>query len=1085
VQEFREFVWGLDTRANALGVIFSLPTYAESIVQEQGQDILHRLKKDDLYYSLQDIYTVDFPMRLWGRYTETFQLGDVAEQVMGKHSLPAIGQIAERDDLGEGPRTVIDAFKRAILCYQDHGRAYTPIDLIDDFLESNIRFQAQANKIKTVTRQALDSALVDTPEKAQAVKLMAAFPHGCPVQVQKDYRLYDAVNALSKQYHGELMTHLAEGYTLLGLSRTGPATRTVDIVITRFWRSYEEDELHQESAVRAFISRLLPLFFQRRRGAAATGWGDLDFSASAQGGYVALVEGSFNPRYPRRFLALQVAYEERQLQPLVQGADLQFDFLFDLKGYEEPGDLTFVAERLVRFCLNLRRRVGPRLPDDLLKLQDFVNPEFVTPLLMLSLVDYFDRWQEISDQVVPERDQPEIEHLINRLVSHTVQVLFGREIAERAAPRLRRVGRLMLEELFNRLCANLYADYHTFFVQAQYESVLNDYIDAMHTMTLKERRGHTPLHGTKEALARRFGLGRVATFENRVEHEYADLMSKGEWKGRGDRGVAEVTLKLHPLEMAILARLRASERQRTLDGRTVPILFANEIADLARDFGYRDQETLLALQLLAARGYTRFDPQDKIVYMAQIGPSLSELRARLAKLTDDLNSVPRELLPAKQLGDLRADLGKAKSILEQVSEDEEELDELQTRLNDLDRQLSDVLSERRAELREQLSTLILEIERTLILLGQGSTLDREIQGQVAFVMHLNELRQYLARNCDKLINGYAALKKPLEQTSKQTGVGPVSEALNLYQGLCEGEKAKSELDQKRESLRTQIDHLERWIKLLRETDRLFNVLARSPDLQHDLTQQVIPEIQVHFTKRRLSGLSDWEPFQAKIRAIEGELERRRRHGNERFGEVKETCEQFLREINVGDYRPRTRYTYGEDEGSYRDLYEEVRSKIEGRLNEIASDLERDRTDLLKAKHIHIINGDGQRVVQEVEKQLADAAADLEQLRRALTIPLVQRAGEELTLFGIQVTKLSDTATSARQQLGPILFTDHELTPEEAQVLQAFGSRNDVDLTDLFVSLRQAGQEVGLKDLLTTLEGMYRKNRILIRLRQRG
>lgn len=50
IQEFREFIWGLDTRSTPLGVMLSVPTYAEAVIQEQGKDILHRLKKDDLYY---------------------------------------------------------------------------------------------------------------------------------------------------------------------------------------------------------------------------------------------------------------------------------------------------------------------------------------------------------------------------------------------------------------------------------------------------------------------------------------------------------------------------------------------------------------------------------------------------------------------------------------------------------------------------------------------------------------------------------------------------------------------------------------------------------------------------------------------------------------------------------------------------------------------------------------------------------------------------------------------------------------------------------------------------------------------------
>lgn len=57
VQEFREFVWGLHTRDNSLGVLLSVPTGAESAIQEHGKDILHRLKNDSLYYRL-ETYTL-------------------------------------------------------------------------------------------------------------------------------------------------------------------------------------------------------------------------------------------------------------------------------------------------------------------------------------------------------------------------------------------------------------------------------------------------------------------------------------------------------------------------------------------------------------------------------------------------------------------------------------------------------------------------------------------------------------------------------------------------------------------------------------------------------------------------------------------------------------------------------------------------------------------------------------------------------------------------------------------------------------------------------------------------------------------
>lgn len=1083
IQEFREFVWGLDTRSNSLGVIFSVPSYAEAIIQEQGKDILARLKKDDLYYRLQDIYTLDFPMQLWRRYTDSFQLGRVASQVIDKETLKAIGQIAEREDLGEGPRTVIDSFKRAILHYQDHGQSYTPINLIDDFLESNINFQAQTNKLKTVTRQALDSAIANSTERKQAVKLLAAFPRGCPIAIQKRYALYDAVNALSRQAHGELMTHLIEGYTLLGLSRTGGPTHTVDIIITRFWQSFEEDELHLEAAIRAFNGRLLPRFFERRRGPTMTGWGELEFSPTAKGSYLSLLEGSFNPRYPRRRLALQIAYEEGQFQPLSHEADLQFDFLFARQGHENAGSLTLPSDRLARFALNLQQKMTGTLPQDLQKLQEFVNPEFVTPLLMLSLVSYFDRWEEVEEQTIPETDKQEIEHFIGRLTNYAIQLLFNQELAATILPPLRRVGRQMLEELFNRLCNNLFPNYHTFFVHAQHEKVLNDYINALQGMSLKERRGHAVLRGTKDGLARRFGLNSVATFENRIESEYTDFMEKTEWSGRGDQSTAEIKLKLHPLEDEILQRLRTSPT-RNIDGRVTPVLGSNELADLAHKIGYRDEEILLALQLLMARGYVRFDGASKIIYLVQIGPDLHELQKQLERLTADLTSVGN-LLAGQEIDHLHKALSTLGARLANVDQDEEELDELQTQISDLNEKISRSLSAQRNDLQKQLNILLMAVERSLIKLRGSNILDREIKGQVAFVMHLNELRQVLAQEQRRLADNYSRLKETLTRSISQTNGGPITEIQTLYQAKQSGAQHQAALSENDKALEAEIGHLEKWIKLLNDTDQLFNALSRLPDVREQLTQQVVPEIQVYLTKQGRKGLPDWEPFLAKVKAVEEELEKRRRHGNEAFTDTKESYEHVLREINVADYRPRARYTYGEDADSYRDLYEEVRAKIEKRLDEITADLSREQTDLLKARYINIVKDEHQPLLQQVAKQLTETEAKLRQVRKALTLNLVQQGGDELAAFSKQVNELAKIAGNARQQLGPVLFAEHELSEPEIKALKTLGTSPGMDLTDLFVHLHRDNQRLALTDLLTILEGLYQKHRITIQIRPRG
>lgn len=108
-----------------------------------------------------------------------------------------------------------------------------------------------------------------------------------------------------------------------------------------------------------------------------------------------------------------------------------------------------------------------------------------------------------------------------------------------------------------------------------------------------------------------------------------------------------------------------------------------------------------------------------------------------------------------------------------------------------------------------------------------------------------------------------------------------------------------------------------------------------------------------------------------------------------------------------------------------------------------------------------------------------------QLRRALTVGLVKRAGDELNVYGKRVKDTALVTASVRKQLGPLLHSDHELTLQEIKVLGAMDTKSDLDLTDLFVQMRSADPQMSLSDLVSTLEKLFRKNRIMVRLRTRG
>jgi len=829
IQEFREFVWGLDTRKKPLGMIISMLDYTEAGIRELGKDILDRIRDDGLYYNLRDIYDENFPSQLFDRYAKVFNLGEYKSKIIDEPTLKAIGQIASREDLGRGPRTVVDAFQCAVQHFDQTGGSYSPINLADDLLSGYIKMQE--SKLRNLARQALASQVIDTPERQQAIKLLAAFPKGCPTGVQRHYHLLETIDRLSRvpHVHGELITHLIEGYTLRGLERYEGPTNVIDEITARFWREYEEDMLHVEAAQRTFIAHVLLKLFGTRRGATTVGWSSINLTTSPTGSYLGIIEGSFSDKYPRRKVALQVAYDPRQLQPSVPGVDLQFDFLLlwgEGVDNSEEGKVELFGRGGVRFHLNTRHKTSEQLPQDLIRLQTIVNPHYVTPFLMLGLIDYFDRWESLPDGFpITESDKTEVNYLIGRYMDFSLREMFNEDLRATLVPQLQFMGDKMVEEVFLRKCGELFPDYHTFFVHPQYSEVMRAYVYALAELSLKERRGHKPVAGPKDVLARRFGVASVASFETRARNDYRDLMEIVSW----ERNDGKLLLKFHPLEQLILEALNASAERYERDGISAKALLLDTIGTLGREKGYRDDEIVLTLELLAARKYISLSDATRQVYLISMGPGYSALKKQADKVAADIAALPSSLLEDAERRSLN---DKLASLQERLSPDldDEAMDELRVDLARLQGDLDALVRGKRATLSEEIKALLLEIEGKSYSLAQID-LRQPIKGQLGFTQHLNEMRVRLEESQKRLSQGYGGLKMRLIALGGKTIGDEAEDVAQLYLEVENAKRSLAELGEQRKTLDGHVAGLNRWIKLLRDGDTLYQALERIPELR--------------------------------------------------------------------------------------------------------------------------------------------------------------------------------------------------------------------------------------------------------------
>ena len=1098
LQSLRELVWALNSTHTAdggkppLGVLISADDTTEGRIRNGGGDILDRLREDGFYLNLRTIYDQNFPQALWQRYIEAFKLSAEDAKVIDAPTLRALGQIAERDDLSRGPRTVIDAFKGAIRHRDRTTRSYTPMDLIDDFLEDRIRFDAEGNRLKQATKQALAVSTVTTTERRQAIKLLAAFPRGVSRETQEHYGLTKAINELSKGGgHGELMTLLIEGYTLLGLLRQGDGGRhVVDRIIAQFGRDYEADEAHAEAALRAFEQYGLGKIFATRRGAQSVGWDALTLSDAATGSRYGTVDGSFAPQYPRRKVVIQLANEQKHLKAEHDQADLQFDFLLhwrDTPTGTGDGSIERVGQRTLRWHLALKHPLEGEMPGDIKKLQEFVNPAFISPLLMLSLITYIGAWEQTANERIPENDQSEIKLLVDRMVDRSLAMLFNQGMHSGWSGELKRASTGLVEEVFTAWMRERYPAYVTFFNHAQYQEMLRKYQDAIKGLPKKASRGHVPMTRDKNEWARLFGASSVSIFENWLETVYKPLLRKIEWSG--NRAILQC--QLHPLEQAIMRQLAAEGQPTYLDGTLVQAVNLNSIKDQAVQVGYRQEEVAQAFQLLFARRMIGTHSDKKLAFIPADAVSNEKLQSDVAEQQQRLADLPVGLLPLVQANELLKQAGALANRLEGQT-DEEELDEVQHYIAQLREKITESVIAQRSELELQLRKQRDELETCLARMkALTDQIEPAVQGQVGFVQHISALRMELTKL-------QAALRKDLDrQRTVLTGVlesktdDPVQRVVGLQKHVTHAVTQTQGLVERFATLKAYADGLARWREeVLKQADTLFAAHGLPVDLRTQLTQSLVPLISEYLTKHALGGLKDWEVYKGKLNELTKQFSARQTVGNQEFGLVKDELARVLREIKVPQSAMRARYEYGADTDSYKDLFSETRDKVISRLNEIQTLLDELSTDLVRVEYLQALDPERKTTLKRLKQQHQALLTQLQTARAELTVQLIEqhrpatRETSAFTIFAQQLQKLDGAYAELRGATNKLFAVDPARTSDEERFMGLLEGRQDYDLAALFLSLRR-DQEVQLDAVLNLLRDLFKKGQVEVKVRRRS
>lgn len=678
----RQLVWGLRTRELPLGLLITLDPDTERTLADRAGDILHRVKDDGLYLDIRDVYSREFPARLWQQYSAAFGLVEADRAAIDRPTLDALGQLCEREDLSNGPRTVVDVLQHAAARRAAGAPpGYSPVQLIDDLLCGEIRFTGDRNTLPALVSELLNYGYFQrNPERAAALKLVAVFPRGCPPDVARRYGLKSALAKLDSDLRGEVLTKLDEGLALIELQRVARPANRLNQLLRRYWMQITDEELFAEDATKIFAETVIPLLFPSKQHD-LNGWSAVrSVQLAPDGTYRAVYEGTASLDFPLRRIGVCVL--PASAPDPERSADLDFWFVFRISADRAtaPEFAVDEAQGALAWTLSLLLPAAGGLDAGLRWIEHYLNPHPISPATVLSLLRYLERESSADGDV---RDQARILDTLERLRGWLLSHIFAEAQFASAGYVVAQSGAGALAECLYTLSRARWTDYRPLATQRNWSSMLDDYVTALGELEVPVRAGEILFSASKSEAAALLGQERHAGFESRAR-QYGPLLDLVKWNGD------QAELRFRP----IAPELFIAGEVRRRDGWSEREAYAT-----LRQQGYSAAEANQIIRLGAARGL--FLARADAIEPPAI-PRRAEILARIRAL-------------APRLAVLAPTLSAEREEIESLERQEEYTTDPSWRLDQIERRIEAAEAAQRAAREE-----ILRSERALLLDGAGA-----------------------------------------------------------------------------------------------------------------------------------------------------------------------------------------------------------------------------------------------------------------------------------------------------------------------------------------------------------------------------
>ena len=594
------------------GFLMIITSKELGVINDQRGDIIDRLRGNTL--DLRTIYDRNFASKLWKSFAKTFGFEKISSEIIDDFTLESLGQISSRPDLSNGPRTVVNVFRRIAQKVLDgDSRSYSPIDLIDDFIANNIAFDAR-KLLQDATNKALaNNSISGHIAIERAIKLIAAFPvEGATQEIQEYYGLAEECIQLRKNFSPELVIEIGDvkkpSLTLRELDQAQENVDELSLILREFTRNYIPMAANQlERSVNTFI-HLLKLVFKPENWSFTR----VEQRRLFQNAEMSLI-GAFpemQRRFPERIVHIRILSDNEDTIISNLSGDCQISFLLHSNFVQKETDQTTYLGGVkidelnfsATFELNLLLPCFDVLNRSIQEqLRRVVDIDQVNVLFILSLYHFL---QNAIDREGVSKTLKEMiqRSMAVRLLECVLQVLFNPAIDFTNGL----AGSRIIEKTVNQLIEIRYGKhYQTLITYKQWRDSLRNYITALRQLNgFAQKQGLVLVEGTKEEIARYFSSTAASfdVYQSRlsllIKVEGGAFPTRAEVKKGEKSGIYFIR---HPLENTVLALLEDKKRLSESRGNKNIELSLEIIQNDVQHLGYREEEVNFIVEIMEAR----------------------------------------------------------------------------------------------------------------------------------------------------------------------------------------------------------------------------------------------------------------------------------------------------------------------------------------------------------------------------------------------------------------------------------------------------------------------------------------------------